>query len=111
MEPATKTNFYVRRIKDPIQRKVQYWKGKIRTAWVGKKVNPPGTPKDQIRCEYCRVLLTDKIRSKISKCLVCLKLLVYQNCKACRKRYLGRVDDGTLLKWAYKREQKKGKKK
>ena len=63
--------------------------------------NPPGTPKDKMRCEFCHVLLTDDNRSKISNMIVTLEHGIYQLCKKCRQRFQGRVDDSTLLKRAY----------
>jgi len=66
-----------------------------------KLTNPPGTPIEKVRCEYCKVLLVFDNRSVISMTKICLKWWIYQMCIACRKRYKGKNSDATLMKRAY----------
>ena len=68
---------------------------------IHKHTNLPGTPRDQLKCEYCHVLLTDKNRSVISKMVVTLDHNIYQICRKCRKKFYGKIGDSTMLKRAY----------
>ena len=69
---------------------------------VYKIKNKPDTPKAELKCEYCHDLLTEVNRSVISDMVISLQHNLYQLCKACRQRFYGRVDDSTLMHWAYK---------
>ena len=65
-----------------------------------KPTNPPGTPPDEQRCEYCLISLggkDHKYRSKISKDpdYIDANLCIY--CAKCRKSKLGRVPDSDYL--------------
>ena len=69
---------------------------------IHKVKNPPGTPRDKLKCEYCHDPLTKENRSVISNMVISLDHNLYQLCKACRQRFYGNVSDSVMLKWAYK---------
>ena len=76
---------------------------------IHKIKNKPGTPKAELKCEYCHDLLTKENRSKVSNMVVCLEQNIYQICKDCRLRFYGNVTDLDIMHWAYKMALRKRK--
>ena len=64
-------------------------------------VNPPGTPRSEQRCQFCRISLSaykERHRCLVSKDDDYARANVCMYCEECRKEKVGKLDDAEFLK-------------